>query len=590
MTRTALAVLTLSLALSAQQRDVPVRSGGTSAITGTVLSPEKQPLRRVVVSISSDQPGASRSVITDDAGRFAFSKLPAGTYALTAKKAAYLATEFGSTRPGRPGSRVVLSPEETRTVELTMFRGAAIGGTLRTSGGSPLVGVAVMAQNVKTIGQRDSWPPEPAVTNDRGEYRIYGLMPGEYLVSASPAPGGTGEIGARSASQMDALLAVLADRRPRANAGAGATALPSPVSVAYAQVYFPGTAIFSDAERIRLGPGDDRDVSFEVARVPVASIEGAVSGAVASLAGVELSIIPETINWRGSIPGAPPLSMTSVPPNDQGEFKFGNLPPGKYRIVARGYRASDEAALFGVADVDVRGEDLRDVNLALQPGGTISGKIVFDAGGTPPPVELTRIRVGVDMLGENGYFQISGLRVGNPLSEIEMVAVKTDGTFEIRGLGPSLYALTCTLPPDVATIWKVRSAIAGGQDLLDVNITGPQVSLRDVTVTLSDKRTEISGSLLSASGQPTSDYFVVAFPVDPAQWWPASRRNQSARPTTQGRFVFSDLPAGEYYIAALADLDPSDWQDAAFLSQVAPSAIRMSLAEGEKKVQDLRIK
>jgi hypothetical protein len=54
--------------------------------------------------------------------------------------------------------------------------------------------------------------------------------------------------------------------------------------------------------------------------------------------------------------------------------------------------------------------------------------------------------------------------------------------------------------------------------------------------------------------------------------------------------VFTDLPAGEYFIAALTDLDPAEWQDPAFLDQIAPAAIKVTLAEGEKKRTDIRIK
>jgi hypothetical protein len=49
------------------------------------------------------------------------------------------------------------------------------------------------------------------------------------------------------------------------------------------------------------------------------------------------------------------------------------------------------------------------------------------------------------------------------------------------------------------------------------------------------------------------------------------------------------LPAGEYFIAALTDLDPDGWQTPAFLEQVASAAFKIRLAEGEKKVQDIKV-
>jgi uncharacterized protein (DUF2141 family) len=613
--------LAIALLVLTQQRDAPVTPTGTSEISGIVLNADSQrlPLRRVVVSISGDQLPASRSAITDDAGRFVFARLPAGTYAITAKKAAYLPTEFGSPKPGRPGSRLALTAGEKRAITLTMFRGAAIGGTLRYPNGAPVSGVGVAALNVRMLGQRDRGESDPAITNDRGEYRIYGLMPGEYLVVASPAAGGTGETGARSASQMDALLATLTQRQARPNA---TSSLPSAPAVGYSPIYFPGTPLATEAEKIRLAPGDDRStLNFEITRVPVASIEGTVTGDVPSLAAVQLSIIPElrdvrTLMGAGPGPGAG-ISITAVPPNDLGEFKYSNLSPGKYQIVARGRRGSSDPPpppipggrggarvggsgalpvagtgdmLYAVADVEIRGQDVRGVTLALQPGGAVSGNVVFDSGGAPAPVDLSRIRVAASVTGDNTYLILGGTRIGNMLSEVQPVNLKPDGTFQISGLGPSLYVLTCTLPNELAAVWKIRSAIVDGRDLLDTGVSGPFVQLRGVTVTLSDKRTEIAGSLLSGAGQPSADYYVIAFSADRANWRAGSRRNMSARPDTNGRFVFTDLPAGEYFIAALTDLDPAEWQDASFLEQVAPAAIKISLAEGERKHQDLRIK
>jgi hypothetical protein len=189
------------------------------------------------------------------------------------------------------------------------------------------------------------------------------------------------------------------------------------------------------------------------------------------------------------------------------------------------------------------------------------------------------------------YTSMSGTtRVGNALSSLQPVMLGPDGTFKIIGIGPSQYALTCQLPADVAKFWKLRSAIVDGRDLLDSLVEGPSINLTGVTVTLSDKTTELTGTLQSASGQATADYYLIAFSTDRSQWRAGSRRSLSARPGTDGRFTFADLPGGEYFVAALTDLDPLEWQTPAFLEQVAPVATRVTVAEGERKVQDLRIR
>jgi hypothetical protein len=87
-----------------------------------------------------------------------------------------------------------------------------------------------------------------------------------------------------------------------------------------------------------------------------------------------------------------------------------------------------------------------------------------------------------------------------------------------------------------------------------------------------------------------SDLFVIAFPVDRAFWLRYGRRLQLTRPGTDGRFVFRDLPPGEYFLAALSDVDQDEWQDAAFLAEVVAAGVaRLALGEGERKVHDLRI-
>jgi hypothetical protein len=64
---------------------------------------------------------------------------------------------------------------------------------------------------------------------------------------------------------------------------------------------------------------------------------------------------------------------------------------------------------------------------------------------------------------------------------------------------------------------------------------------------------------------------------------------RTARPNTDGRFVFRDLPAGDYLLAALTDIEPSDLGDEAFLEALVSGAVPVSLGDGERKTQDLRL-
>jgi hypothetical protein len=337
-------------------------------------------MRRAIVTISSDALTYARSVIADDAGSFTFARLPPGAYKISAKKAAYLAAEYGSSRPGRVGSQLALAAGERRTVSLTMFRGAAVGGVLTTQSGAPLSGVSVMAITSRSLRDNDRFDPEPATTNDRGEYRIYGLMPGEYFVVALPGDEGAGEIGARSAGETDALLALVAQRKNVASPiTRPATVEPLPAAprvIGYSPIYYPGTPLVTDAEPIRLAAGDDRSsIRFAVPRLPVATVEGTIAGDIASLATVQMAIVPDAmrLRMRGKFP-----SVTAAPPNEQGQFKYGNLSPGHYQIVARVRNPAGDV-LYASGELDIRGQDVSGLNLTLRPGGVISGVIVFDS-------------------------------------------------------------------------------------------------------------------------------------------------------------------------------------------------------------------
>jgi hypothetical protein len=70
--------------------------------------------------------------------------------------------------------------------------------------------------------------------------------------------------------------------------------------------------------------------------------------------------------------------------------------------------------------------------------------------------------MGVSLVGENSFYQFAGLRVGNQLSDVPQVAVTDDSEFYIKGVGPGTYTLTCTVPPDLASTWRVRSAMVDG--------------------------------------------------------------------------------------------------------------------------------
>src|SRR5262245_60892353 len=246
-------LVVFACAVSAQQpsRDASSVTTGTGVISGTVVTtePSPHPIRRAIVSLNSSTGTMfqlTETSVTDDAGRFVFSRLPAGTYSARVTKTGFVSWTYGEKRSGGIGTPVTLTEGQRVTIAMKMLRGAVITGTLFDQNGRPMAQTSVRASPMRVVnGQRTAAPDigGSATSDDRGVYRMYGLAPGDYLVSASP----------RLASNSDLRPITEEEIRwgqqqlqPGASfgAGAGATATPPPKPaqpIGYTIVHYPGT-------------------------------------------------------------------------------------------------------------------------------------------------------------------------------------------------------------------------------------------------------------------------------------------------------------------------------------------------------------
>jgi hypothetical protein len=137
----------------------------------------------------------------------------------------------------------------------------------------------------------------------------------------------------------------------------------------------------------------------------------------------------------------------------------------------------------------------------------------------------------------------------------------------------------------------VKSATAGGRDVLDTPLEiRPDSGISDVVVTFTDRVSELSGRISDKLDRPASEFYVVAFSIDPTRWRQRSRwLDAPRRPTAEGRYSFTGLPPGQYYLAVLPEYEQTIWYTPEYLEQVVPGAIKVTIGEGEKKTQDVRL-
>ncbi len=555
----------------------------TVRISGTVVDDAEvaQPVRSALVMVQSVSGGDGVAVVTDAEGRFSLTGVPAGRYTLTAQKASYLSNAYGAKRPGRPGITIVTGTGMgTTDLTLVLPRGSVIAGRVTQANGAPYPFTPVVAVDARYVGGGGLFDSRARSfqTDDQGNYRIWGLPPGDYVVAALPELTRVEEI-TRSAAENDALLAQLAAR----NAGTAhvTPAAPPPVR-GYAPVYFPGTAVAARALVVQLGRAEVRQgVDILLEPHPVARVTGSVRNVNGeSNAAVSLSLQP----IGPPLPSIATASTTNRRPDALGHFVFDRLPPGTYRIVARaggvtfrdgGVETNDANQVhWASTTVVVDGRDIEDVALSLQPGLVFAGRVVAVDGSNAPGVSGTRI-----------VMTPRGADAPPPRTAI----VAADGTFSVTGLHPADWELSVTLPASLASTWGVQSVTVNGMEIRDRPLRMDTGDVRDVQVSLATQRTEVAGTLTTATGTAATDYFIVVFPDDRSLWHETSPRVRVVRPSIDGAFSARDLPAGAYRIAAVTDVEDDEWRRASFLESLLGSSLPITVKAGAVTRQDLRI-
>lgn len=542
----------------------------TSRITGRVLDTATGPPMKLARVMASAPDIGQRGAQTDETGMFDFTGLPAGRYTVTVSKSGYIGLSYGQRRPLQPGTPIQLGEgQHLKGIEFSMPRGSVIAGYVYDEIGDPMPGIMVRLMRFQYAqGVRQLVPAGGGQTDDRGAYRVWGLNPGEYYVSAVapifnmggrgiPVPAGRGGRGGRGGPAAAALAA--RGLVPEA---------PGDIDIGYAPTYYPGVPSVFEATPVTVGLGAEvLDITFNVLLVRTTEISGRATNTDGTpVTSGHINLTPDGAMSR-AVPG---FSFSSRIRWD-GFFSIANVPPGRYIIRARG--SDDVAPQYAAVPVTVAGDDLTDVVVVLAPGATLSGTVSFQTTQSIVPPDLSQVRI-VTQPAADAFGQNVNARVEN------------DGRFTLDGIPIGPYWIRANAPRG----WTLKSVIIDGQEMIDTPLdvrSGQKIS--GAALLFSDRVSQVNGTITDQQGLPVTEYTVLAFPADSRLWRPQARQIVTARPDQNGSFQLRGLPAGEYLLATIDPEEPGEWYDPAFLEQRRPDAARLTLSDGDVKTHDFKI-
>jgi len=598
MKKLAVAALALMLAVipvAAQQPQMQMDpaemmallGGGKKAKTGTgklrgrvVAADSGAVVRRAQVRISGPDIGV-KTASTDGQGRYEFKDLPAGRFNVSVSKAGFVTMQYGQSRPFEPGRPIELADAQLmEKADVALPRGSAVSGRILDEFGEPVADASVSAMRMQYTGGKRKLVPSgrQSTTNDLGQFRIFGLPPGEFYVSAS--------LRTIDSMVMDMLGGAAGPGGPTgSNSNAG-----------YAATYYPGTPNPGEAQRLTLGVGQELSIELPMAQVRLSRISGTALNADGKpMAGAMVMLMPTMKDAVALMPGG-----TSRTDKD-GNFNLSGVAPGEYSLQAQSLAAMMSAASeamamigggeggtaaakpqalereFATANVIVSGEDITSLIITGTRGAKASGRIVFDGGDKPENIASMRMLAAPT---DQDNIPAAASIFGN-------ASVKENGTFEIDGLVGGRTFRFANPPAG----WHLKRVTHDGEDVTDKGFNfKPGEDVEGFTIELTKKTQMLTGAVTDDKGTAVKEYTVVVFPEDSEKWTLANTRwMSSARADQQGQFKIVNLPPGKFLAVAVEYVPQGEWMDPEWLTRAVKEATKFTLDEGAAKTLDLKL-
>ncbi len=532
-----LLVLLIAPAVSAQTSNITsAPKKQQCSVAGTVVKlADNEPLRRArVILRSADDRTRSISVLTDAAGHFQLKGIEPGRYELKVNRVGFVTQIYGQKKPGDPGAVLTLrGGQEMKDLLFRLIPSAVIAGKILDEDGEPLPESFVSALRQGYLAGKPNLSTETtAQTDDRGEYRLFGLSPGRYFVSAVFPQWGRFSRG---------------DEPEEAQ----------PNQQGYAKMYYPGTPDASKASAISIKEGEEiPSVEIFMRQVVVYRIRGYVYNQITHKAGTqtEVFLMPKTRTreWGGE-------QRTSIQKQD-GSFEIADVLPGSYVLTAMWF--DEGKPHIARVPIEVGNADVDGISMAITPGTDINGRVIWE--GTP---SLEQDELSIMAESPDSMFNFDG-----------GARVTSANTFVLKGLGDGTY---------MARLWGhgkdcyIKNVQYAGSSALEDGFAVKGAAAGTLEITLSSRGARVQGTVADSDGLRAVGVRVVLVPEP-------SRRAQSTlfkeQTTDQyGHFELRGIAPGDYKLFSWEEAESGAWEDPEFLKPFEGKGEKITLQEGDQK-------
>ena len=560
--------LIAAMLLLLQQAPVPKGS-----IEGTVVrNGTGEPIAdaRITFWKESRQPSrlADPSVTTDQNGKFVIADLDAGIYHLTVGANGFVQQAYGPRilgDAGDPGTPINLAAgQSVKDISVSMTPAGNVSGVIRDDLGRPAVGVQVqlLRATYNFMGQRTLISMGAAITNDRGEYRIFWVTPGRFYLSASSVSG-------------PLALLIGSDGRGTSNV----------IQNNYASRFYPGVVDIADASVIEIQPGAELNaVNLSVSRQQLQKIHGHIIDLKTGRPPSAANISMESRSLAG---GRSTFGLVNQSYNaTDGTFEVRDVAPGTYVISTSlldtsptGVRTAvgGAAAAVTVADSDVDG-------ITLNLGGTnsITGHLTMEGRelSTMPNFERIQVRLApLDIIAGQS----------SPYSQ----PLHSDGSFTMIDVKPGQYQVRTCIALEfnpAGCAWStpefyLKSARFDSGDVLNTPLQFTGAVSTPLEIALSPKPGQLEGVVVNDKQQPAAGIDVVLIPDQHRERIDLYKFDTS---DSSGHFMIEGITPGAYRAFAWEGLENFAYFDPDLVKRSELLAKPVRVSESEKLTVELK--